>query len=467
MFIGEQIRHHANHSADKTAIIYQDKPITYKQLMDKLAAYRLLLASEAVRENWTDPLVVAIDLKRQDEQLYWFLAVTSLGWNGMLCHSSWDSSERDAMAERAQAVVFLTDRSEKEKSALPVWNVFTLSPLKQDIRLPQAAGSALFYTGFTSGSTGVPKAFTRTHQSWTESFADVVDVFKLKSSDCVSVPGQLVHSLFLFAAVHTLHLGATVCLEQQFEAKQTSKSLSRHGINVLYGVPTMVYALAQEGNASSKLDKIIVSGAKWQQENRAQVKRVFAEAQLFEFYGASELSFVSYINHSLVDEQQAGVGKLFPSVRVHVEEDGELFVRSPFLFAGYVGEEPIGPSFSVGDLGRIDDANSLHVTGRKGNMLIIGGHNVYPEETEEVVKELAFVEEAVAVGVPDTYWGSRMALYVQASEVPANAISLIRSKVKEALPPLKRPRKVYLVEQLPLLPSGKVDRQGLVGTANE
>lgn len=232
-------------------------------------------------------------------------------------------------------------------------------------------------------------------------------------------------------------------------------------------VPTMVYALAQEGNASSKLDKIIVSGAKWQRENRAQVKRVFVEAQLFEFYGASELSFVSYINHSLVDEQQAGVGKLFPSVRVHVEEDGELFVRSPFLFAGYVGEEPIGPSFSVGDLGRIDDANSLHVTGRKGNMLIIGGHNVYPEETEEVVKELAFVEEAVAVGVPDTYWGTRMALYVQASKVPANAISLIRSKMKEALPPLKRPRKVYLVEQLPLLPSGKVDRKGLVGTANE
>lgn len=100
-------------------------------------------------------------------------------------------------------------------------------------------------------------------------------------------------------------------------------------------------------------------------------------------------------------------------------------------------------------------------------MLIIGGHNVYPEETEEVVKELAFVEEAVAVGVPDTYWGTRMALYVQASKVPANAISLIRSKMKEALPPLKRPRKVYLVEQLPLLPSGKVDRKGLVGTANE
>lgn len=463
MFIGEQIWNHALKCADKTAVIYQDEKTTYKQLKEKLESYRSLLFGEAMLERWTEPLIVAIDVKRQDEQLYWFLAVTSLGWNGMLCHPLWSQSEREAMAKRANADVLLTDRSVIEEEQIPVWRVSTLSLSKQDATLPIASGSELFYTGFTSGSTGEPKAFRRTHLSWTRSFNDVEDVFKFNQSDRISVPGLLVHSLFLFASVHALHMGASVYLEQQFNVNRTRQTIEKYAVNVLYGVPTMLYALSQGELNARNVEKVIVSGAKWQRKNRAQVAAVFKEAQLYEFYGASELSFVSYVNHSDGDQQTSGGGKLFPSVRVDVRADGELFVSSPFLFSGYVGEEPIGSEFSVGDVGTIDETNTLYVTGRKGNMLIVGGHNVYPEETEDVVKELPFVEDAVAVGITDNYWGNQMVLYVQSSKAPVNAVSQIRLRTKEALSPLKRPRRIYVLDEFPLLPSGKVDRQTLAG----
>ncbi|GAF22899.1 long-chain-fatty-acid--CoA ligase [Bacillus sp. JCM 19047] len=463
MYIGKQIHHHALALPDKIAVIYNKKQITYSMLQEKVEQYRGELYCEALKDQKKGLLSVAIDVMQQDEQLYWFLAVTSLGWNGVLCHPNWSECDVIKMAKKATADVILSNRFQTAEADIPIWRMSSFATSDEKQAIPYAKGTELFYTGFTSGSTGEPKAFVRNHLSWSGSFDDVQQVFALSQSDRVCIPGLLFHSLFLFATIHTLHIGATVCLEQEFQVKQTKNTIEAFRVNVIYGVPTMLYALSQEGMDAQHVEKVIVSGAEWHETNRAQVKAIFNQATLYEFYGASELSFVSYLNHSNGKQLNAAVGELFPSVEVEVKRGGQLVVRSPYLFTGYVGQAPIGESFSVGDIGYFDEHHILHVKGRIGNMLTIGGHNVYPEETERVVKALPFVEEAVAVGTYHRYWGNQMVLFVQTAQAQEFALVQIKARLKECLPTLKRPRRIYVVEALPLLANGKVDRQALVG----
>jgi long-chain acyl-CoA synthetase len=110
--------------------------------------------------------------------------------------------------------------------------------------------------------------------------------------------------------------------------------------------------------------------------------------------------------------------------------------------------------FTVGDLGRLDDAGYLYLDGRRTDLIISGGVNVYPAEVERIVLELPGVTQAAAFGVPDDRWGQRVCLAV-IGDVPP---SVIQAHCEARLAPAKRPKTVLVVAELPLTHSGKVDR---------
>lgn len=105
-----------------------------------------------------------------------------------------------------------------------------------------------FYMGFTSGTTGSPKAFIRSHKSWAASFKVNHHDFKMNEKEHVLIPGALIHSHFLYGAVSTLCTGGTVHLLEKFSAPQVLSCIGEQPISTLYTVPTMVSAILKEKN---------------------------------------------------------------------------------------------------------------------------------------------------------------------------------------------------------------------------
>ncbi|MBD1380240.1 AMP-binding protein [Metabacillus arenae] len=325
-----------------------------------------------------------------------------------------------------------------------------------------------FYLGFTSGSTGKPKAFTRSHQSWIESFSCNQLDLDMTASEHVLIPGSLVHSHFLYGAISTLYLGGTVYLLEKFTVSKLTSFLTKFPISVLYVVPTMIEALIKEEISVDKQIKVISSGAKLESVTKEKMKQFFQRLSLYEFYGASELSFVSILSSEHPDEKKASVGRPCHNVKVEIRhlngeiqpanEIGKIFVKSDLLFNGYLQSESNGMDkdgwMTVHDLGYLDKDGFLYLAGRESNMILYGGINIFPEEIESVLSQHPKVREAAVIGIQDEYWGSIIGAVIQGDPSKGE----LRSFCKEHLASFKIPRRWVFIDEMPHTISGKIDR---------
>lgn len=337
-----------------------------------------------------------------------------------------------------------------------------------------------FYVGFTSGSTGVPKGYRRHHLSWVESFKAGDREFDIGAADVVLAPGALTHSLFLYGLAHGLYVGATVIICRQFRPNLVCRLMAMHQATVLYGVPTqlemIVETAARENTPSfAAMRWILSSGAKWQGRVTGGLRAHFPVARFAEFYGASELSFVTVVKDD-EDVPPDSVGRAFSGVELSIRdhlgrclppgEAGQVFVASPFVFIDYACGDTAallrdGDAVSVGDVGVLDERGYLRLVGRASRMIITSGKNVHPEEIERVLEGHPAVMAAAVLGADDDRRGERLvALLKLQPQAPVAAPDLI-AYARNHLPLYKIPRRFVLPPRWPLTSSGKNDFQAL------
>ena len=167
-------------------------------------------------------------------------------------------------------------------------------------------------------------------------------------------------------------------------------------------------------------------------------------------------------------EPDGAVGRLLPGVAVvagTATAPAPLVVRAPGLFTGYLDDPtPLGPAgFPTRDLGYLR-GDRLVVCGRADDVIITGGVNVYPTEVEAALAAVPGVRAAGAVGVPDPRWGERVAAAVV---VEAGVTAAHLEAATAGWPAHRRPRPLAIVAALPVLPSGKLDRQALAAYLRE
>ena len=337
-----------------------------------------------------------------------------------------------------------------------------------------------FYVGFTSGSTGTPKGYRRHHQSGIESFQAGDREFDIGADDVVIAPGALTHSLFLYGLAHALYVGATVILCRQFRPKLVNRLIAVHKVSIIYGVPTqlemMIEAATGDGVVPfAKVRWMLSSGAKWQGRAIAELRRQFPAARFAEFYGASELSFVTVAKDN-EDVPPDSVGRPFTgaslTIRDHLGqclppgETGQVFVASPFLFMEYAcGSDALlprhGDAVSVGDVGRLDDRGFLRLVGRASRMIITAGRNVHPEEIEQVLERHSAVSAAAVLGVIDERRGERLVALLRLGADARTASSDLISHARLSLPLYKIPRRFAVPSLWPMTSSGKTDFHAL------
>ena len=297
-----------------------------------------------------------------------------------------------------------------------------------------------FYIGFTSGSTGLPKGFRRHHQSWSESFRVCVDSFGQAANGCVMAPGSLSHSLFLFGALQGIWTGGGMQLQPRFSASQCLATLRQQATPCLVAVPSQLLVMLRlaERRALAPIESLqllMISGARWMRQHTPALQVLFPNARIVEFYGASEASFIAWMDAS-ADTPVQVVGRAFNTVQLQIRdadmqplprgEVGTIWLRSPMLFIDYVGAQADataalrdGDWLSVRDMGSLDEQGMLTLVGREKRMIVTQGKNLFPEEVEAVLCEHPRVAAASVHGVDDALRGKQVWVALQLRDAAA------------------------------------------------
>lgn len=484
MAIGEMIQLHAKKQPHKYAINCDGESITYeclyKDILQKQQKLTSLLGDIQGKK-------VSFLLENDSEFLSLFLAIASIGAIAIPLDSKWSDRDLHYIIEDCEPDLMITGKKRNLSGPNVIsFEKFTnLSSSHTSIKNPTTG--SLFYIGYTSGTTGRPKGYMRTHSSWHYSFSGSDSIFGITEKDVIFSPGPLVHSHFLYAAIHSLHKGATTFISKKFNAKHVLQTLALEPITTLYLVPTMFSAIydqfQREPYPTSGVDKVISAGAKWHATSKSKANDVFPNARIYEFYGASELSFVSFLDHQGNIERPESVGKPFPGVQVSIRnpegdevdrgETGKLFIKSSGVFSGYLNQPEatkevfLGEWASVGDLAYMDEEGYITLVGREKNKIISGGLNIFPEEIEKVLEELPEINEVAIIGLEDEYWGEKVVALIQWK--PGKILSekeLIRY-CKKNLASYKCPQMFIEVASFPYTTSGKIARKETVKLAED
>ncbi len=332
-----------------------------------------------------------------------------------------------------------------------------------------------FYIGFTSGSTGSPKGFRRHHQSWTESLRVCIDTFGADAATRVLAPGRFSHSLFLFGMMLGLWSGAGVVVQERFSAARMLDTLQQGLTPCVVAVPSqllLMLALAQRRRIAAIDDVrlILISGARWMHDRTAELQALFPQARIVAFYGASETSFMTWMEVDAHASAQA-VGQPFANVDLVIRDPqpplgiGQIFVRSPMLFMDYVGPNRDhtaavreGDWLSVRDMGYIDAQGQVCLVGRENRMVVTQGKNLFPEEVEAVLLTHPCIAQASVQGVADPLRGQLVVavlqLHADAATVTAHDVAML---CRTQLESYKIPKRLWLCEPWPYTASGKTD----------
>ena len=325
----------------------------------------------------------------------------------------------------------------------------------------------------------MPKGFRRNHQSWTESLRVCLDTFGADAATCVLAPGRFSHSLFLFGMMLGLWSGAGVVVQDRFSAPRMLDTLRSGRTPCLVAVPSQLLVMLEIAarRQISPIDGvrlILISGARWMRERTLDLQALFPQARIVEFYGASETSFMAWMDADAdaLSPPQA-VGRPFANVDIEIRHPqpplgtGQIFVRSPMLFMDYVGVEPDhtaavrdGDWLSVRDMGYLDAQGYLCLVGRENRMLVTQGKNLFPEEVEAVLMTHPDVLNVSVQGVPDAIRGQQVVAVLQTAAASLTTAEL-SPLCRDQLESYKVPKRFLVCHDWPMTASGKTDHAAI------
>lgn len=372
---------------------------------------------------------------------------------------------------------------------------------------PPVDGSDPALIVYTSGTTGKSKGAVLTHDNLLATVTGLLAAWAWQPDDVLLLALPLFHVHGLVVGLHTaLAAGASVILHRRSEAAAVVDALGRGEATRFFGVPTLYRRLlaeldrrSHEGNEPPRFDRVrlFCSGSAPLAEETFDAFRRATGHAILERYGMSETGM--NLSNPYAGRRRPGtVGTPLPGVSVRIVEtgsgddgatssaplldvppggEGELLVRGSNVFAGYwrdpdktaasfVADAAGRLWFRTGDLARRDpDTGFYTLLGRRGDLILRGGLNVYPREIEEVLERLPGVREAAVVGRPDAEYGQvPVACVVPDPENPPGADELL-ARCREELAAFKVPVAVEWVERLPRNALGKVQR-GKLGIGN-
>lgn len=416
-----------------------------------------------------------------------YLAALRIGASVTLASPSLTSVELAALVESVDPAVVAGSADVGAVVADPArW--LELGPGQKSLRAAVAStrpgrdapvkSSTVAHLAFTSGTTGSPKATPLTHGNILASVRAVIAAWQWASDDVLvhGLPLQHAHGLTAFHL--TLLTGSRSVVLPSFDPDELCRAVAEHRATVLFGVPATHEALLDSPMLPStdwSHLRLVTSGSAPLAPVSSDALTDVLGARPLERYGLTEAGFV--LSNPYAGPRIAGsVGFPLPGVEVDIIDDtlaplpdgehGEIVVRGPQVFAGYLGQpadtSPFIPGrwFRTGDIGcRNPSTGRFSITGRLKELIITGGMNVYPREIELAIEAHEGVRAAAVVGLPSTRWGEQVTAFIEAHD-DFDTEALLQS-LRDRLAGYKRPKRCVVVSQLPRNHMGKILRSQL------
>ena len=304
---------------------------------------------------------------------------------------------------------------------------------------PLQEGDALVIA--SSGSTGSPKGIIHTHSSLLAGAQASASRLQLTADDHWLVCIPVSHVGGFSVITRALHTGAALTLHPSFDATAIQEA-STHGVT-----HTSLVATALSRIDTSLFRTILLGGSSAPNNLPSNVITT---------YGMTETGGGVVYNGMPLDNVEAKI------------VEGEIHLRCPMLMRAYRDDQAMIPNdgwYSTGDMGAINDRGTVSVYGRKTDMIITGGENVWPSVVENCLASHPTVDEVVVRSAPDATWGQRVVAYVVLNDSldasDATLLSNLREHVKQTLPAFCAPQQVIVLTQIPRTSLGKVDLQAL------
>ena len=493
--LGTILQASASDKPDKTAVIFDDRKISYAELDRAARGVATSLAARGVEPGdkvallipnvpeftiayfgilYAGAAVVPVNVLAAAPEVAYFLEDSDAKL--LIVHPLFEEPGRGGANERDVPVVVAGggggDGSLEEMAAAdPVEIVHPTAPDDTAVIL------------YTSGTTGKPKGAELTHSNLFMNCAFVVP--KLMASSAEDHVAMAVLPLFhsfgqTCVQNASIALGGSFTVMARFEPGKAFDIIARDKVTFFAGVPTMYFALLHhEGDEKQDLSTVqqaFTGGAPMPVEVMEAFEKKF-DIKLQEGFGLSETSPVASFGRLDKPRKAGSIGYPVWGVELCIMDDadnplpdgerGEICIRGHNIMKGYLGrpdatkEALKGGWFHSGDIGYRDEDGCYWIVDRKKDMILRGGFNVYPREVEEVLYAHEDIVEAAVIGVPHDSHGEEVkavvALKGDAQLAPEDVIAFC----KERLAAYKYPRMVDFLEELPKGPTGKILKREL------
>lgn len=505
------------HSAERVALVYEGRSISFAELADRSARLAGLLAYSGIRRGdrvaylglnspafvtgylasaWLGAVFVPINYR-----------LTALEVRQILVDSQAaviivEAGHREIAEDAGVGLSlrrFLVDDDPCDRPALaagPVWTglgaaLAQLEPAAEPVACDDADPALLVYT---SGTTGKAKGVALSHGNLWWSNANLDGAAGMRCDDINLVVSPLFHTApFACFTARALVRGATSVIRRIFEPGRVLADLVDYRVTTLFAVPAMLRSISRlPGFATADLSRLAVAVTAGAPAPRPVLAEYLARGiALQQAYGLTEVLFATCVPVARVRATLGSVGVALPftEIRIAAASDksgdtgadpdvdrdvgpgtvGEVLVRGPTVMSGY-WQDPgatalaIGPDgwFHTGDLGYLDAGANLFIADRKKDMIIVAGDNVYSGEVERVLCDHPAIAEVAVVGVGDETWGEIVVAAVTLHEgAVAPALSDLRAFAAPHLAAYKIPSRLDVLDALPRNAMGKVDKAAL------
>lgn len=479
----------ARRTPDKLALVQGDRRLTYAQLWEDARRYGAALAGHGIGPGDRVALL-APNVADFVRAYYGILAcggvVVPVPTLLIAEEAAYIVGHSGAQAVLYEAGFADVGTGAAESVGVPAWSVEDFANDVEPLRTyaaRQAEDTAVIL--YTSGTTGRTKGALLTHLNLVmNATANAFDANPFMRDDVVMGCLPLFHTFGQTVSMNTtFRVGATLLLQPRFDAAKAIEVMRDEGATLFFGVPTMFVQLLEASSQATALPKLrdcISGGASLPVAVLERFEKTF-DTTIFEGYGLSETSPTATVNQHWFGTKAGTVGHAIWGVEVEIADEtlddrielfpdgrlGEIVIRGHNVFAGYLdnpeatAQALVDGWFRTGDIGQKDADGFITIVDRKKDLIIRGGFNVYPREVEEVLMRHPTIAQVAVIGIPDEQRGEEVCAVVIPNEGESLDVEALVEWARERLGRHKYPRRIEVLDALPMGPSHKVLKREL------
>ncbi len=483
MNLADALAHHVRARPDRPAVIAGDRVVPYRELDGLVRRWAARLRAEGVAPG--DQLGIA--LRDSIEHLLALYAAARLGAVALPMDWRWTEAEKAAVAGRFRAALALI-----EPDAAPIAGLRCLPAdagfgdgMPADLAFPEGpdCGGMPLLVSLSSGTTGRPKGPVVTHQQFLRRFwTHWIDLGLNARETYVSATPMYFGGGRTFCMSLLFSGGTVILFPPPYKPQELAAEIDRRGATSCFLVPTLLRRLldldAAQAAPIRRMRLLLSSGAPLHPWERRAIRDRLC-AGFHEYYASTEGGGVSLLRPEEMDAHGDSVGRPVFGVEVAILDDddrplppgevGRLAYRGPGVARGFF-EDPEADAeafhdgwFLPGDLAAVDASGFVTLKGRRKDMIIRGGVNIYPAEIESVLLSDPAVAEAAVLGWPARDLGEEVAAFVlpRPGGAAAPEPEALRALCAARLAPYKVPRAVFVIEEMPKSSAGKLLKPAL------